>query len=129
MLPQSNARVVKVERGGGTAESGYSADYDRPATDPEADPGGGGDDLWSGSVAAYYSERRARVPAGDTSRVELTRSLVVDARHPEIDFARDDTVTFEFQGAERTGVVQEIEERKLPGLSGTTRLTLEPATA
>jgi len=126
MLAQANARITKLERSGGTAGTGFSEDWDRPASDPEA-AGGAGQDKWRGGVDAYYSETRERPFGSAAGQREVVRSLVVDADRPNVDFETGDHVTFTFGGSSRSARVQIVEERRLAGIGGTTRLTLEPA--
>lgn len=130
MLPQVNARLLKVERIGGTAPSGYTEDYDRPATDPEA-VGGEGEDLWTGRRPAYWIESRRRVTEGTTSRVIVQRSLLLDPRLPHeigYSFSEGDHVTVEHAGVEKSGQVSTVELRAIPeGALASLRLTMEDA--
>jgi hypothetical protein len=125
MLPQSNAVLTKVERAGGTLAGGWSEDWDRPATDPEADPGGGGEDVLVGGADAYYRERRERVPAAEGSdrNIIVRRSLTVDGDLP-IDVREEDVVTFTFNGDEKTGTVLAVEESDYAPVRSTRRITL-----
>ena len=125
MLPQANARLLRVERTAGTDEGGFSEDYDRPATDE--DSGDAGANVWEGSVAAYVVERRERVIGEGGRNLIVRRWISVDSSHPAIDFAEEDTLTFTHKGEERTGTVEAVEDRAMPGASGSTRLTLAPA--
>lgn len=127
MLPQHNARIVKVERAGGTSGGGFTADYDRPATDPEGAPEGAGADAWAGDAPAYYMERRERVLGAETRSLITRRSLIVSSRKPEVEFREEDTVRFTFRGEELSGVVEAVEERQIPGVPGSTRLTFVSA--
>lgn len=128
MIGQTNAFLVKVERSGGTDDSGFTEDYDRPATDPEAgDVGDKGDDLWRGRVAAYWIERRQRVIAGNSTDKVVERTLLIDLNRPQIPWAEDDFVHVEHNGAVKTGRVLLIERRAMPGIPSTVRLTLENA--
>lgn len=130
MLPKANCRVVKVERHGGTAATGFREDYDRPATDPEGDPGKGGDDVWTGNVAGRYEEKRERV-TGQTRNLIVRRWIVVDAVEPSIDVQAEDTITWTVtrRGSTTTisAKVEAVEETDDPGLPGTTRVTLTPS--
>jgi hypothetical protein len=127
VLPQTNATLVKIERTGGTASGGYSEDYDSPATDPEAS-GGEGEDLWNGKRPGYWIERRQRVTEGNTSRVIVTRTLLLDRGLPEFGFEEGDHVTVEHAGSTKRGKVAAIEDRAIPnqGLHSL-RLTMEDA--
>lgn len=125
MLPQANARLLRVERTGGTTDEGFSEDYDRPATDD--DSGDAGENVWEGSVAAYLVERRERVIGEGGRNLLVRRWISIDSSLPRIDFEEEDTLTFEHKGVEATGTVEAVEDRAMPGVAGTTRLTLAPA--
>ena len=127
MLPQVNATLVKIERTGGTVGGGYSEDYDSPATDPEA-AGGEGEDLWTGKRPAYWMEKRQRISEGNTSRVIVTRTLLLDRGLPEFGFLEGDKVTVTHAGQTKGGQVAAVEDRAIPnqGLHSL-RLTMEDA--
>lgn len=113
MLPQTNATLTQLAGGGG------SEDFDQVAgVDPAR---------WSGSVDAYYQERRDRVYGDNITSVVLRRSLIVANSALPLDVEEGDTVTFRFRGQLRSGRVQLIERRDLvaAGDVATTRLTLE----
>lgn len=126
MIAQTNAHLVKVEAVGGTVGSGFSEDYDAPATDPEG-AGGEGADLWVGRREAYWIERRQRITTGQESRLVLQRSLLIDPQLPEVDFANGQTVHVEHAGEVKTGKIATIERRQIPGLQPSIRLTMEDA--
>ena len=56
-----------------------------------------------------------------------SRWISIDSSLPRIDFEEEDTLTFEHKGVEATGTVEAVEDRAMPGVAGTTRLTLAPA--
>lgn len=122
MLPQENARIEKIERQAGTAEGGFTEDYDLPATSgstPESD------DAWIGSIGCYWIERRERVNAGQTSTVILTRSVIVDDDHLDHEFADGDVLTVRHDDELKTARVELVEKRRMPGQPPSVRLTLE----
>lgn len=127
MLPQSNARLLRVERTGGTEEGGFSEDYDRPATDE--DSGDAGENVWEGTVPAYLVERRERVIGAGGRNLIVRRWISIDSAHPGVEIEETNTITFRRQGAEEeiSGTVEAVEARSMPGVPGTTRLTLAPA--
>lgn len=130
-LPQTNARITRVERTEGTATGGYSEDYDRPATDPES-AGGEGADKWNGSADAYYIERRQRF-VSDVRRLVKSRTLVVAMDTTPIDFEEGDVLTWRFRRpgsndeTQDTGRVLVVEARRMPGQPGVVRLSMEDA--
>jgi hypothetical protein len=126
MLPQTNATLLKVERTAGTSGGGFTEDYDRPATDPEA-AGGEGGDVWAGKTAVYWIERRRRISIGNESKHVIERSLILDPQRPEVEFVEGMHVTVEHGGVEKRGKVSVVESRKMPGVAGSLRLTMEDA--
>lgn len=115
MLPQSNARLTKIE------SSGTRKDWELPA--------GAGAEKWAGDVDAYYTEKRERVTAGGDSDVIVRRMLIVETRHVEA-LDNDDLITFTYAGAEQISSVQLIERRDLADMPAdlrTARLTLADA--
>lgn len=113
MLPQRNAKLLKV------AAAGSTVDWDSP--DAEGDP------KFKGAAPAYYTERRERSSAATTEDMLLRRWLVVEPGHPDVQFEEGDVVTFEYRGSEHTGSVDAVEERDLPNrpVVGSIRLTLK----
>lgn len=118
MLPQRNAKLLQVNGAGTTP------DWDSPDSL--------GAEKFKGSAPAYYTERRERSSgpaAGGTSAEDmlLRRWLVVEADRPEVQFEEGDVLRFSYRGTERTGVVDAVEERDLPGqpVIGSIRLTLK----
>lgn len=126
MLAQVNATLLKVERTEGTVEGGYSEDYDRPATDPEAESSEGGD-LWNGSADAYYIERRQRVSVAAGRNLVRSRTLILQNDLPPIDFAEGDTVTWLFNSNTESGQVLVVEAHRANGVEPVVRLSLEDA--
>lgn len=114
-LPQSNAQLRKV------ASGGTPADYDTPATADSTN--------FEGSAPAYYRERRERISTASGSDVIVRRELIVGTRNPGIVYASGATVTFDVEGDEQTGEVQQVVTRRLPGAGATETvvLTLENA--
>lgn len=118
MLPQRNAKLLQVNAAGTTP------DWDSPdAIGPEK---------FKGGAPAYYTERRerSRGPAAGGTAAEdmlLRRWLIVEPDHPEVQFEEGDVLRFSYRGTERTGVVDAVEERDLPGKAviGSIRLTLK----
>jgi hypothetical protein len=126
-LPQRNAKLLQVNAAGGTP------DWDSPDDL--------GDEKFKGKVDAYYNEKRA-LATGVSQGAESTRdlitrrSLTVEAGRPGVDFEQGDVVRFTYRrrrggrvvDVEKTGVVETVEERDMPGypVLGTVRLTLQP---
>lgn len=85
---------------------------------------GGGPVRWAGNAGCWYEERRDKRRGPEGSDVEVWRELVVSA-DLRIAFDNGDTVTFEHEGATRTGHVDAIELfTPPPGQAGEIRLTL-----
>jgi hypothetical protein len=126
-LPQENAKLIRIGRTEGSETGGWSEDYDRPATDPEADDVATGEDQWQGVHGCYWTERRRRVNAGNVSTVILERSVIVDDDHLAHEFTEGDFVTVLHGGVEKSGRVEVVEVRRMPGVAPSVRLTLEDA--
>ena len=118
MLPQENARLTLVE------VPGTSEAYD------DAEASLSGTELWSGSLSAYYMERRERVAGAGSESLLVRRSVLVERdRPPGVQWDSGMAVRLVHAGREVRGTVQHVELRALAGLGGAqaTRLTLEDA--
>lgn len=122
MLPQVNARITAINREGGTAASGYSEDYDRPPSDPDADAAAG-KAVWTGQADAYLIEKRQR-NVGQNRDLVKSRTLVIE---PEIEVNEGDTLTWRRvrTGETDSGKILVIERPELPGHQPIARLTME----
>lgn len=118
-IPQSNATLTAVDKGGVTAKDDAWKDSEAP---PEAS-------VWSGTAPAYYMEKRERVAGGGVENLLVRRSIIVGNDNPAIDFEDGQTLTFTWDGDTRTGTVQKVEKRKYtPAASlACTRVTLDDA--
>jgi hypothetical protein len=116
-LPQTNATLRSVNQ-----PSSQFRDYGEDVIT-------GGALKWHGDVGVYFHEKRERVPSNTGMQMIIRRSLIVDAVNPPIDFERGDVLTFDLIPPASAGAlveqVQGVERRKIPGIPGTTRLTLE----
>ncbi len=88
--------------------------------------------VWTGSRRAYLREKRREVREGGASSFLVERTLIVALGAPEVDWAREQVVTFlrDQAAAPESAAVRDIERSSLPGVPAalqTTRLTLEPA--
>lgn len=126
MLAQWNAYLKRIQLVGGDEDTGWSEDYDRPATDPE-DEGGEGEDRWIGNVAVYWLEVRRRVNSGNSTDVILERSMICDGRLADREWVEGEIVTVDHEGVEKSGKVVVAENRRVPGIPPSVRLTLEDA--
>ena len=102
ILPQKNAKLVDVVRGG------TSEDYAQSA--------GGGADVLARGVDAYVTERRATFAEAQA----LNRSTISYAIVPGdtgIVFALGDTLRFEQNGGTFERTVREVRNRQVDGLS------------
>lgn len=113
MPPAVNARLLTVQhRAGGTDDFNTSV-----ATETV---------VWEGAVDAWYEERRQRTITIEGGSVVVWRSLI----HDPIPAVQDSgmEVVFEYQGSQRTGIIQAVETSDHPSVPDhlkTTRLTLE----
>lgn len=123
MLPQTNAQITAIERTEGTATGGYTEDYDRPATDPDADTVEG-EAIWTGQQDAYLIEKRQRVVSGAGRDLVKTRTLLIE---PTLEVNEGDTLAWTRlkSGLSDSGKVLVIERPELPGRQPLARLTLE----
>jgi hypothetical protein len=119
-LPQTNADLLKVTRGGGRAEPGADV------------PAGAGETVFEGLVRVYYQEKQERITTGEGRDVLTRRILIVDSGDPAIDWRVDDTVEFHCDGDDDpiTAAVQNDVSRKLATVAGsgveTSRVELAP---
>ena len=117
-LPQRNATLLEVRA------SGDTVDWDSPDEQ--------GAEKFKGRADAYYTEKRAVAvgpSTGATAGRDLVtrRSLIIDPNTPRIQFEEGDMIRFVYRGTERTGIVETVEERDMPGepVPGSIRLTLQ----
>lgn len=118
MLPQRNAQLLQVN------VAGTTPDWDSPDA--------AGAQKFKGHAPAYYTERRERSrgpAAGGTAGEDmlLRRWLVLEPGLPDVQFEEGDVLRFVYRNLERTGTIDAVEERDLPGkpVIGSIRLTLK----
>lgn len=115
MLPQVNATLTAVSRGG------YTEDYSRPADDPEPR-------VWQGTVDAYV-QRKVRSGMNDQGGLQraLDVTIIIDDSIPVVPQAGDVlTYIFSSTQATRTGVVQNIgDPAELPAIADYYKCYLE----
>lgn len=112
ILAQTNAKLVKVERGG------TSEDYDVPD--------GADASVWEGSADAYFGRRRATMTEGSVlNRTQV--SYVIVPGDLDINFATGDVVTLDQGGNVWTETVREFNDRTAMNLAPQPiRLDLKP---
>lgn len=98
-LPQSNATLTKVARGG------TSEDYDAPAGADAA--------AWEGVTACYIGERRATMTEGQVLNRERIEYAIVPGT---IEVRTGDTITFTRDGG--TPESRDVRAVKAPALRG-----------
>jgi hypothetical protein len=101
ILPQRNARLIAVARGG------TSEDYDAAE--------GGDAAVWTGNADAYFGRRRATLTEGNAlNRTQV--SYVVVPGDLGVEFRTDDTLTLERDDETWTVEVREFNDRNIAGL-------------
>lgn len=109
ILPQTNARLTAIKRGG------TSEDYDAA--------GGNDTSVWTGDVDAYYGKRRATFSEASVLN-KATIQYVIVPGDLGIDFAIGDTLTLGRGSSTWTVEVREFNDRELP-LAGAQPIRLD----
>lgn len=112
ILPQTNARLVAVARGGS------SEDYDAPE--------GADGAVWNGDADAYFGRRRATLTEGNALN-QTQVSYVIVPGDLGFDFKTGDTLTLKREDVQWNVEVREFNDREIDGLEPQPiRLDLKP---
>lgn len=117
MLPQDNATLLSVQRGGTVAN------FDEPA--------GAGSQAWAGTVRIYITDEDVAINngAGRSYTVVTSRVIMVDEdalNEGEALFKAGDKLTWEQDGVgERTGVIETISRKRTAFLVAPTKILLK----